>query len=313
METYRHEPVLAREVVELLRVGEGDKKIIDGTVGCGGHGSLILKGNARAALLGIDRDGEAISRAERELAFASDRVHLERGEFSDLEDVADRKGWLLVDAILLDLGVSSPQIDDPSRGFSHRLDGPLDMRMDKRSPSTACRLLQRSTERELAEIFRDYGDFKWNAARRLATEIVRRRRDEPWERTGQLAALCERVLGSPRSGRLPPATLCFQALRIAVNDELGQLREGLSAGIRRLAPGGRMAVISFHSLEDRIVKRTFRDEAKDCLCPPGLPICQCGHQAELTLITKKPVTAGTDEVERNPRAASAKLRVAEKR
>lgn len=308
--SFSHIPVLASEVVDNLVVKDGPCRIIDGTVGYGGHSSLILRKNRRAVVLGIDRDGEALSHVRESLAFASDRVHLYRGEFSGLADFADEQGWSLIDGILLDLGVSSPQIDDPRRGFSHRLDGPLDMRMDKRSPITASRILNRYPEDDLKVIFREYGEIR--RAGKLAAAIVARRMERPWEGTLELAELCERVLGRTRPGGPPAPTLCFQALRMAVNSELDNLAAALAAGLELLAPGGRFAVISFHSLEDRMVKRFFRREASECLCPPGLPQCVCGHKPRLRLVTRKVITAGENELKVNRRAASARLRVAER-
>jgi 16S rRNA (cytosine1402-N4)-methyltransferase len=305
---FKHIPVLYREVLEYLAVGSGKCRIIDGTLGSGGHSSLILKANRQAEVLGIDRDADALKRAEETLAFASDRVHLMRGSFSDLADLAAEVGWASADAVLLDIGVSSPQIDDPRRGFSLRLDGPLDMRMDTRSQYTASRVLNREPEAELARIFYEYGEVR--SSRKLAREIVRRREEKPFATTLEFAEFCDDVLGKSRPGKLPKPTLCFQALRIAVNDELGQLKKGLDAAVSILKPGGRLAVISFHSLEDRIVKNYFRELARDCICPPRTPVCICNHEPELKVVTRKPVTAQKDELAENRRAASAKLRVA---
>ncbi|OGV48477.1 MAG: 16S rRNA (cytosine(1402)-N(4))-methyltransferase [Lentisphaerae bacterium GWF2_52_8] len=308
---FTHVPVLTEEVVAAL-VPDGPCRIIDGTLGYGGHSSLILKKNRQAELLGIDRDGDAISSAQKVLDFASARVHLIRGEFGDLAEHAAAVGWTAVDAILLDLGISSPQIDDPRRGFSLRQDGPLDMRMDKRSPSTASRILNQAAPDELARIFWEYGDIR--ESRRLARAISARRAEKPLTSTLELTALCEEVLGRPRRGSgLPPATLCFQALRIAVNDELAQLERALKSAELLLKAGGRIGVISFHSLEDRIVKNFFRTAASSCLCPPGLPVCICGHKATLSIINKKPLTATQAEIAANPRSACAKLRIAEKK
>ncbi|MCP3967718.1 MAG: 16S rRNA (cytosine(1402)-N(4))-methyltransferase RsmH [Lentisphaerae bacterium] len=305
-----HIPVLYREVLELLKVADGPCRIIDGTLGCGGHSSLILKQNRQAKILGIDRDGDALKRAEKALAFAADRVHLMRGDFSDLADLSTEAGWDSVDAVLLDVGVSSPQIDDASRGFALRLDGPLDMRMDTRSPDTASRLLNRESEQALADIFYRYGEIR--ASRKLARAIAKRRVEKPFGTTLDFAKFCESVLGKAKPGKLPTPTKCFQALRIAVNDELGELERALERALPLLRKGGRLAVISFHSLEDRIVKTFFRHNAAGCICPPGLPVCVCKHKPVLKEINRKPVTAKPDEIEVNRRAASAKLRVAEK-
>ena len=248
-------------------------RLIDGTLGCGGHSSLILKANPQAQLLGIDRDGDALERAGEILDFAADRITLKRGNFSELADFSREVEWDSVDAILLDIGISSPQIDDAERGFALRLDGPLDMRMDKRSPLTASRLLNNSSETELARIFYEYGEEK--RSRRLARAIAERREEKPFERTLEFAEFCEKVLGKSRPGKLPTPTKIFQALRIAVNDELGELKKALHDAIPLLKSGGRLAVISFHSLEDRIVKEFFREQAASCICPPGLPVCAC--------------------------------------
>ncbi|MFA7232021.1 MAG: 16S rRNA (cytosine(1402)-N(4))-methyltransferase RsmH [Victivallaceae bacterium] len=307
---FTHIPVLSREVLEYLAVGDGPVRVIDGTLGSGGHSCLILKANRQAELLGIDRDGDALIRAGKVLEFAADRILLMRGNFSDLADLAAEAGWASADAVLLDIGVSSPQIDDPRRGFSLRMDGPLDMRMDTRSPSTASRILNYESEAELGRIFYEFGEVK--ASRKLARAIVERRAEKPFTMTLEFADFCEQILGRSRPGKLPTPTQCFQALRIAVNDELGELRRGLEAAVSILAPGGRLAVICFHSLEDRIVKNFFRDQARECICPPGFPVCICHHQAVLKVITTRPVTAQEDELRENRRSASAKLRVAEK-
>ncbi|MDD5698670.1 MAG: 16S rRNA (cytosine(1402)-N(4))-methyltransferase RsmH [Victivallaceae bacterium] len=306
---YRHLPVLYREVTEYLTFS-GPCRIIDGTVGNGGHSSLLLKANPQAQLLGIDRDGDALERAGKTLEFARDRVRLVRGNFSWFAAAVREAGWTTVDGILLDIGVSSPQLDDAERGFSLRRDGPLDMRMDRQSPVTASRILNNSPEAELARIFRDYGEER--RSRQLAREIVERRAEKPFGRTLEFAAFCETVLGKSRPGKLPMPTKCFQALRIAVNDELGELKRALTAAVPLLNCGGRLAVISFHSLEDRIVKEFFRNQAAACNCPPGLPVCVCKHSAQLKILTRRPVTARADETAYNRRASSAKLRVAEK-
>ncbi len=307
---FGHISVLPREVLDLLIARTGPMKVIDGTVGYGGHSSLILEKNAEAVLLGIDRDGEALAAAEKVLSFAGDRVHLVRDSFSNLAACAAGLGWHSVDAILLDLGVSSPQIDNPSRGFSYRLDGPLDMRMDVQSRETASRILNTYSYGELERIFRGYGEIR--KSRTLAQEIVNRRKQKEWMYTAELAELCNSIPGIVRRGGPPAPSLCFQALRIEVNRELDELEKALENGINLLAPGGRMAVISFHSLEDRMVKQYFNMMARYCLCPPGIPICVCGHRQSLKLIAKKPIMATEEEVAGNRRAASAKLRVAEK-
>lgn len=307
---FGHYPVLHREVVKFLS-RQSRLRIIDGTLGCGGHSSLILKENQQAELLGIDRDGDALLRAAETLDFASDRIHLFRGDFSELNEYMTELEWSSVDAILLDLGISSPQIDDAERGFSLRLNGPLDMRMDQRNPISASRILNRESEEELERIFRDYGEVRhW---RKLAREIVKQRELKAFDTTAGFAEFCDKVLGRARPGKLPTPTLCFQGLRIAVNDELGELERVLEAALEALASGGRLAVISFHSLEDRMVKNFFRGLEQDCICPPKCPVCICGgNRARLKILTKKPVTASRSELTENSRSGCAKLRVAEK-
>ena len=308
---FNHIPVLAEEVAQVLALPEGaPARLIDGTVGGGGHSALLLERFPKLEVLGIDRDRQALAAAAERCAFAADRLTLVRGDFGDLAKIADSCGWNEVDGVLLDIGVSSPQIDTPERGFSWRSDGPLDMRMDDRNPVTAGRLLNHAPEEELARIFRDYGEIV--QAKKLARTAVAMREKAPFGTTLDLVKLCDEVLGVSRPGRLPHPTLVFQALRIAVNDELGQLETALRAGCGKLKKGGRIAVISFHSLEDRIVKNYFRDESTGCHCPPGLPVCRCGHTASLRTVTRKPVTPGEAELAANRRSACAKLRAAEK-
>ncbi|MFA4944168.1 MAG: 16S rRNA (cytosine(1402)-N(4))-methyltransferase RsmH [Lentisphaeria bacterium] len=312
MTEFEHIPVLLQPVLELLRP-EGCRRLVDGTLGGAGHAAALLAAApADAELLGSDRDDAALAAARARLAPFAPRVHLVRGSYAQMAEFAAALGWedATVDAILLDLGVSSPQIDTPDRGFAHRFDGPLDMRMDRRQRLTAATLLNHTPEAELARIFREYGEEP--QARRLAHAIVERRERQPWERTAELAALVGKVAGRPFQRGLPAATRVFQALRIAVNGELAELRAGLAAALRLLRPGGRLAVISFHSLEDRIVKEFIRHEALSCVCPPGLPVCVCQKQATLRPVTKKPVTAAAAELAANRRAAPAKLRVAER-
>ena len=308
---FEHIPVLAEEVAEVLALPrETPARLIDGTVGGGGHSALLLAKFPRLEILGIDRDRRALAAAAEKCEFAADRMTLMRGDFGSLSEIAESCGWGEVDGVLLDVGVSSPQIDTPERGFSWRSDGPLDMRMDDRSPVTAGRLLNHAPEEELARIFREYGEIV--QAKKLARAAVEMRAKTPFGTTADLVRLCDEVLGIARPGKLPHPTLVFQALRIAVNDELGQLEKALRAGCGRLKTGGRIAVISFHSLEDRIVKNYFRDESTGCHCPPGLPVCRCGHRASLKIVTRKPVVPTEAEVAANRRCACAKLRAAEK-
>lgn len=310
---YIHVPVLAKQTVDLLT---GDRsgccRLIDGTLGCGGHSSLILKKLPEALLLGIDRDADALRRAEQALVFADGRVRFVKSEFARIREAAEAAGWDDgVDMILLDIGVSSPQIDDPGRGFSFRYEGPLDMRMDRTAALTASRVLNTYSEKELERIFRVYGEVR--ESRRLARAVVEDRQKTPFEKTSDFARLCDHVLKRFSRKNAPPApTLCFQALRIEVNDELGQLERALKDSVDLLNPGGRLAVISFHSLEDRIVKHFFQEMAEECKCPPGCPVCICGWSPKLKILTRKPVCAGETEIQENPRSACAKLRVAEK-
>ncbi len=310
-ETFVHVPVLPEEVVGYLVPESGPCRVIDCTVGYGGHSSLMLKKNGEAELLGLDRDGDALDGAKKALDFAASRAHLMRGDFASLASRAAEVGWTEADAILLDLGISSPQIDDPRRGFSFRQDGPLDMRMDRRSPVSASRILNSASEGEIERILREYGEVR--DSRRLARAIVERREEAPWSGTKELAELCDRIVGRhARRGGPPAPTLCFQAFRIAVNDELKQVQEALKAAVPLLKKGGRIGVISFQSLEDRIVKEFFRDKATACKCPHDFPVCVCGGKAELKILTKKPVTASEKELASNPRSTPAKFRVAER-
>ncbi|MBR2427830.1 MAG: 16S rRNA (cytosine(1402)-N(4))-methyltransferase RsmH [Lentisphaeria bacterium] len=306
----KHIPVLANETLDLLMAPFDGKfcRIVDGTLGFGGHSSRILERNPQARLLGIDRDRVALNASAERLRFAGDRVTLRHGRFSDIRTHVQSAGWDKVDGILLDIGVSSVQLDTPERGFSYRFDGPLDMRMNPESGMTAADLLNQLPEDELSRIFRDYGEIR--QARQLAREIVRIRTKDPFDSCGKFAAVCDRVL--KQRGGPPAPTLPFQALRIAVNEELKELEEALSAAMDLLAVGGRLCVITFHSLEDRIVKHFFQDMAETCKCPPGCPVCVCNWDAKLQIVTKKPVTATEEELARNSRSSCAKLRAAER-
>ena len=308
---FQHLPVLPAEVAEQLALPvDRPARLIDCTVGGGGHSAALLERAPKLELLGIDRDPDALAAAARRLAFAKNRVTLCHGRFSEFPRLAGEIGWELVDGILFDLGVSSPQIDRPERGFSWRFPAALDMRMDPSQPLTAARLLNQRGEEELETIFREYGEI--NGARQLARAIVARRAEHPFGGTAELVALCDQVLRKPRPGAPPSPTLVFQALRIAVNDELGEIERALEEVPAHLKSGARFAVISFHSQEDRIVKNFFRRESSGCLCPPGLPVCRCGHRPSLRIVTRKPLTAGAGELRENRRAACAKLRVDER-
>lgn len=308
---YTHVPVLLDDVVRLLAPRDGDL-ILDCTVGSGGHAAALLHAaGPRARLLGIDRDPEALERAARQLAPFGERVRLVRANYAQLESVLEREGVERVDRVLFDLGVSSPQLDDPDRGFTYRADAPLDMRMDPAEPTTAYHLVNGLTESELTRMLRDYGEERWAA--RIAHFIVEARAKEPIATTGQLVDIVKRAVPAAARRHGPhPARRTFQALRIAVNRELESLAAGLEAAHRRLAPCGRLAVISFHSLEDRIVKHRFRQWEKGCQCPPGAPACRCGGRPTVRVLTRKPVVATESEIAANPRARSAKLRVAER-
>ena len=305
-----HIPVLAEEVRELLAVQPGDT-VVDGTFGAGGHSSLLVADlGGEGKLIAIDRDPSVRTYFDRFKASTSVQARLLRGEFSIvLGQLAAND--VQADAILLDLGVSSMQLDRPERGFSYAADAPLDMRMDGSAELSARELVNKADERELTLIFRRFGEERY--AKQIARAIVRRRAERPFERTGDLVETIKHAIPTPaRFGDGHPAKRVFQALRIAVNDELAALEAALPAAVRMLRPGGRLALISFHSLEDRIVKRYFREESRGCTCPPDFPICVCGHEPILRELTRKPVRPSPRELESNPRAASAKLRVAVK-
>jgi len=305
-----HVPVLAQEVRELLAVRPGET-VVDATFGAGGHARLLAEDlGGQGKLVAIDRDPTAKSYFDRFKAGAGVDVRFLRGDFSlVLTQLAAND--VRADAILLDVGVSSMQIDRPERGFSYATDAPLDMRMDPTSEPTARDILATWGERELQDVFRRYGEERY--ARQIARAIVRRRGVSPLERTGELVETIKSAIPTPaRFGEGHPAKRVFQALRIAVNDELGALEAALPPALAMLRPGGRLAVISFHSLEDRIVKRFFQEHARGCTCPPDFPVCVCGKQPELRIITPKLVRPSVRETGDNPRAASARLRVAVK-
>ena len=305
-----HVSVLAEEVRELLAVRPGET-VVDGTFGAGGHSALLAADLAgEGKLIAIDRDPSVRMYFDRFKATTQVQARLLRGEFSIvLSQLAAND--VEADAILLDLGVSSMQLDRPERGFSYAADAPLDMRMDSTAELTASDLVNEADERELTMIFRRFGEERY--AKQIARAIVRRRVERPFERTADLVETIKQAIPTPeRFGDGHPAKRVFQALRIAVNDELGALEAALPAAVRMLRPGGRLAVISFHSLEDRIVKRYFREEARGCMCPPEFPICVCGKEPTLRELTRKPVRPSPRELEANPRAASAKLRAAVK-
>ena len=304
-----HEPVLVDAVVAALQPASGGR-FLDGTVGSGGHAAAILERTSPdGRLLGLDVDPHALGVAGERLGPFGERAVLVRANFATCDEVAHAHDFLGCDGVLLDLGLSSLQLADDARGFSFRSEGPLDMRADPDLAVTAADIVQRADERELARIFADYGEEP--EARRIAAAIARRRVSRPFATAAELGRFVAGVK-QHRSRAIDPATRVFQALRIAVNHELENLEQGLAAATRTLRPGGRLAVISFHSLEDRVVKTFLTRESRDCICPPHLPTCVCGHRAGLRLVTRRPVHPDAAEVERNPRARSAVLRVAEK-
>ena len=311
MSGFAHRPVMAAEVVEYLAPRPGGV-YVDCTVGGGGHARAILEAAEGACtVVGIDRDPEAIAAAGERLAEYGGRVLLIRGNFRNLQRVLETCGLEQVDGVLMDLGVSSYQLDTEERGFSYWGEGPLDMRLGPDAPFTAEQLLATAGVEELTRILREYGEERW--AGRIARAIVERRKRSPIRTAADLVALIKEAVPAPaRTGGPHPARRTFQALRIAVNDELGALEEGLGQAIEALAPGGRIVVISFHSLEDRIVKRRFQEESRGCVCPPELAACACGRRPRLKVLTRKPVVPGDWEREENPRSRSAKLRAAER-
>jgi 16S rRNA (cytosine1402-N4)-methyltransferase len=303
-----HVPVLAEEVRRLLHVQPGET-VIDATFGAGGHAELLasdLHGDGK--YIAVDRDPSVRPYFESFQRRGGVSTRFLRGDFSDVfERLADN--GIRADAILFDLGVSSMQLDRPERGFSYASDAPLDMRMDPSAEHSARDLVNEASERELTDIFRGYGEERY--AKQIARAIVRRRKEQPFERTGELVETIKAAIPAPaRFGEGHPARRVFQALRIAVNDELHALEAALPAALETLRPGGRVAVISFHSLEDRIVKRFFRREERGCTCPPDFPVCVCGREPSLRVLTKKAIRPTADEVAQNPRAGSARLRAA---
>ena len=305
-----HTPVLADEVRDLLAVQPGET-VVDATFGAGGHARLLAQDLAgRGKLVAIDRDPSVKSHFDRFKAGAGVDVRFLRGDFAIvLRQLATND--IKADAILLDIGVSSMQIDRPERGFSYATDAPLDMRMDPSGEVTAATIVNTWDEKELATIFRRFGEERYSGA--IARRIVARRADQAFFRTGDLVDVIKAAIPAPaRFGEGHPAKRVFQALRIAVNDELGQLEAALPDAVEMLRPGGRLAVISFHSLEDRIVKQFMVARSKGCTCPPDFPVCVCGKQPELRLLTRKPIRPSAAETDHNPRAASSRLRVAVK-
>jgi 16S rRNA (cytosine1402-N4)-methyltransferase len=305
-----HTPVLADEVRELLAVRPG-QTVVDCTFGAGGHAAVLAADlQGRGKYIAIDRDPSVRAYFERFKKRTGVQGRFLRGDFAVVLHQLAGNG-VRADAVLMDLGVSSMQLDRPERGFTYAVDAPLDMRMDPSAEVSAREIVNEADERELADIFRRYGEERY--ARQISRAIVRRRRSRPFERTGDLVETVKAAIPAPaRFGDGHPAKRVFQALRIAVNDELGALEDALPAALDMLRPGGRLAVISFHSLEDRIVKRFLRDKERGCVCPPDFPVCVCGHEPELRAIHRKAIRPSAREVGSNPRAASARLRTAVK-
>jgi len=304
----KHEPVLLQEITEYLRPNRPDGTLVDATVGLGGHAEALLERYPDARLIAIDRDPAALERSRERLARFAGRVTFVRGRHEQLIDILKQSNVDRISGLLADLGVSSMQLDDASRGFSFRYDAPLDMRMGPEGTSAAD-LVNGLDERELARILREYGEEPM--ARRIAGAIVAARADGRIETTTRLAEIIRSVKRA-KYHDIDPSTLTFQALRIAANEELVGLDRFVDDAVSMLEPGARVAVISFHSLEDRIVKRALRRLEGECTCPPGMPVCGCGALEMVTILTGRPVTARDEELDRNPRSRSAKLRVAER-
>ena len=310
MTQFHHISVLLNECLDGLNIKE-DGIYVDGTLGGAGHSSEIAKRLTTGRLIGIDRDPIALKAAGERLKPYADRVTLVHSNFSQISKVLDDLGIDGVDGVLLDLGVSSPQLDDGDRGFSYMVDAPLDMRMDNGDPMTAHTVVNTWSYEELRRILFDYGEERY--APQIAANICRRREISPINTTLELVDVIRSAMpAAALREKQHPAKRSFQAIRIAVNDELGAVHKVMDTAIPRLNPGGRLAIITFHSLEDRIVKNGMADAAKGCTCPPNFPVCVCGKKPQVKLITRKPVTAGEEELEQNPRSRSAKLRVCEK-
>jgi len=308
---FHHISVFAKEAVEALQP-EPDHIYVDCTLGGAGHsGSLLAASSPTGRLIAIDQDLTAHANAKQVLAPYEGRYTLVHANFRRLQEIVAELGLDGVDGVLFDLGVSSPQLDEGERGFSYQHDAPLDMRMDKTQPFTAQELVNTWGADELTKIFYEYGEEKWS--KRIAEFIVRERATAPLETTGQLVDIIKAAI--PAAARREgghPAKRTFQAIRIAVNDELNVFAEAIHSAVEVLRPGGRVAVITFHSLEDRICKQAFQEMAKGCICPPELPICRCTNEPKVKVITRKPIVPSAEELAANPRARSAKLRVAEK-
>ena len=305
-----HIPVLLEECIKYLNI-KPDGIYVDGTLGMGGHSEAILQRLTTGRLISIDRDTYAIERATERLAPYADRLTIVHGNFRDLPEILDEQGVDLVDGMLFDLGVSSPQLDEGGRGFSYMVDAPLDMRMDKSDNIDAWFIMNRWPEDKICRILRDYGEERHAA--RIAARIAERREEKEIETTLELVDILKSAMpAAALREKQHPAKRSFQAIRIAVNDELGAVASLMETAPDRLKVGGRIAVISFHSLEDRIVKSAIQSRENGCTCPREAPVCTCGFVQTLKSVTRKPITAGGEELELNPRSRSAKLRVAER-
>ena len=308
---FKHVSVLLNETIDGLNINP-DGIYVDGTLGGGGHAYEVCKRlSDKGRLIGIDQDGEALEAAREHLKEFEDKITLVRSNYCEIDTILKDLDIDKVDGIVLDLGVSSYQLDNLERGFSYKSDAPLDMRMDQRQVKTAADVVNTYSENELFRIIRDYGEDKF--AKNIAKHIVRARGEQPIETTGQLSEIIKAAIPARvRATGGHPAKRTFQAIRIAVNGELDALPPMLEAAVSHLNPGGRLAVISFHSLEDRIIKKTMQALATGCTCPPEFPVCVCGKKPQLRLVSRKPIVSGEAELAENPRARSAKLRVAEK-
>jgi 16S rRNA (cytosine1402-N4)-methyltransferase len=311
MNVFSHETVLREEAVNGLRI-KPDGIYVDCTLGGAGHSRLIAERlQSTGVLIGLDQDQMALDHARQRLQDVSCRLHLVKSNFRFLDQVIQHLGYDHVDGCLFDLGVSSPQLDIGERGFSYQHDAPLDMRMDETSELSAYTIVNEWSLEELTRILFEYGEEKFS--RRIAKEIVKTREKSPISSTHQLVEVIKQAIPAPARRTGPhPARRTFQAIRIAVNDELNAFKDALKASLRVLGPEGRIAVITFHSLEDRICKKFFQKHAQGCVCPPDFPVCTCNQKPELQIITKKPISPSEEEIERNARARSAKLRVAER-
>ena len=308
---FQHKSVLLQECIDALNI-RPDGIYLDGTLGGAGHSSQIARRLTEGGrLIGVDRDRTALAAAKERLAPYADRVTLVHSNFAEIDAILDSLGIPAVDGMLFDLGVSSPQLDDASRGFSYMADAPLDMRMDKDDALTAGEVVNTWPQGELRRILYDYGEERY--APQIAAAICRAREKAPVETTLELVDIIRSAMPAQAlREKQHPAKRSFQAIRIAVNDELGAVSRMMQAAVGRLNPGGRLAVITFHSLADRIVKSEMQQAARGCTCPPEFPVCVCGKKPLVKLVTRKPIVSGPAELEENPRARSAKLRVAEK-